>query len=130
MAQEGTFAAACVSMCSIGYLQTVVVGEPDKSDMLAWGLTEDQWRSEILLAIRELILDTVRVFKGSDTGQCTYEGEEAKQDGWYWEPADYEGDGGLWSDAFATREQAETAAIDWYHNGCDVVHTYRNDEDE
>lgn len=51
-----------------------------------------------------------RLFQGRDTRQIDgVSGHPAQTDAWYWEPADYEGDT-LWSEAFATREEAAQAA--------------------
>ena len=45
----------------------------------------------------------VRVFRGSTTQQvCGDSGRPAAPEGWYWEPADYEGDT-LWSPPYRTQ---------------------------
>ena len=49
--RENTFAAACYDQNSIADLETALAEEPDPQDMADWGLTADEWREEIELAI-------------------------------------------------------------------------------
>ena len=51
-----------------------------------------------------------RIFQGHTTRQIDgHTGQAAQADAWYYEPEDYEGDV-LWSEPFASREEAEQAA--------------------
>lgn len=54
-------------------------------------------------------IDETRFFQGHETRQVGVDGEPAIPDHWYYEPVDYEGDV-IWSDGWATREEAEAAA--------------------
>jgi hypothetical protein len=49
---ENTFAAACYEMNSIAELEAAIAGPADKIDMTTWGLTEQEWRDEIALALK------------------------------------------------------------------------------
>lgn len=52
------------------------------------------------------------IFQGTETRQIDgHTMRPAAAEAWYWEPGDYEGDT-LWSEAFATREEADEAAQD------------------
>jgi hypothetical protein len=48
---ENTFADACYFQNSIGELRRALADYPDKGDIETWGLTEDEWREEIELAL-------------------------------------------------------------------------------
>ena len=50
--KENTFAAACYDMNSIPELEAALAGPADTTDMRAWGLTEQEWRDEIALALK------------------------------------------------------------------------------
>lgn len=50
--QDNTFAAACFDQNSIAELEEALKNGPDKGDMDAWGLTEDEWRAQIELALK------------------------------------------------------------------------------
>jgi hypothetical protein len=49
---ENTFAAACYEMNSIAELEAAIAGPADKIDMKSWGLTEQEWRDQIALALK------------------------------------------------------------------------------
>lgn len=52
----------------------------------------------------------IRIFQGKETRQIDgVSGAPVQADGWYWEPDDYEGDV-LWSEAFASAQDAQDAA--------------------
>ena len=56
---DNTFAAACYDMNTIADLRAMLAGEPDETDMQTWGITADQWRDEIKLAIAVMEEDGV-----------------------------------------------------------------------
>ena len=49
-----TFAAACYDMNSINELTEALAGEPDETDMSEWGITAEEWREQIAIALTEL----------------------------------------------------------------------------
>lgn len=51
---ENTFAHACVDQNTIGELVEALTSGPDPVDMEAWGISADEWRSQIELAIAYL----------------------------------------------------------------------------
>jgi len=51
------------------------------------------------------------IFKGNETRQLDIHGKPARQDSWYYEPADYEGDI-LWSNPFKTKKEVLQAIKD------------------
>lgn len=55
--QENTFAEACYNQNSIEELEAALQGKADATDMKGWGLTEEQWREQIRIALQELKAD-------------------------------------------------------------------------
>jgi hypothetical protein len=51
MIDENTFAHACIEQNTIDELFEAFRNGPDRADMLAWGLSENEWREQINLAI-------------------------------------------------------------------------------
>lgn len=51
--QENTFAEACYDQNSIEELEAALNQEPDETDMETWGLTADEWREQIEIALAE-----------------------------------------------------------------------------
>jgi len=49
--QNNTFAAACYDQNSIEDLVQALSNGPDATDMATWGLTEDEWREQVQLAL-------------------------------------------------------------------------------
>ena len=52
--QENTFAEACYECNTIKQLEHALTIEADKDDMEQWGITADEWREQIKLAIAAL----------------------------------------------------------------------------
>jgi len=48
---ENTFAAACYDQNTTEDLELGLLGEADEADMDAWGITAQEWREQIELAI-------------------------------------------------------------------------------
>ena len=55
--KKNTFAEACYDMNSIDELIDALKQEPDESDMKTWGLSADEWRENIEIALKEKIQD-------------------------------------------------------------------------
>jgi len=56
MITENTFAWACVEQNTINDLRDALKQDtPDQSDMDAWNIDGDEWRSEIESALHELL---------------------------------------------------------------------------
>ena len=51
---ENTFAAACYEQNSVEELQSALEGAADVGEMMRWGLTSQEWREQIALAIAAL----------------------------------------------------------------------------
>ena len=51
---KSTFAEACYNMNSIAELENALQKNADQSDMKTWKLTENEWREQIILAIKML----------------------------------------------------------------------------
>ena len=49
--ESGTFAEACYNQNSIRELEEALTAAPDPVDMETWGLTADEWRDQIELAL-------------------------------------------------------------------------------
>lgn len=66
--EPGTFAEACYEQNSISELRAALYRDADQSDCEQWGLTPEQWREQIALALFE---------KASDkNGKVEFEGRE------------------------------------------------------
>ena len=52
--QENPFAEACYDQNSIASLEEALAGEADQTDMKQWGLTADECKEQIKLALNEL----------------------------------------------------------------------------
>jgi hypothetical protein len=52
---DDTFAAACYNDNSVEELVTALAGPADEADMKAWGLTAEEWREGIELALEALL---------------------------------------------------------------------------
>lgn len=48
---ENTFAAACYDSNTIAELESALASGPDARDLEEWGLTDEEWRAEIELAL-------------------------------------------------------------------------------
>ena len=55
--KENSFAEACYNENSIAELKAASTNSPDKTDMLVWDLTEEEWRRNIILALSALLED-------------------------------------------------------------------------
>ena len=51
--QSNTFAESCYDMNSIYELESALAGPADETDMKTWGITSDEWREQIELALLE-----------------------------------------------------------------------------
>ena len=74
--KQGTFAEACFNTNKAQELALcLLAAEADSADMAAWGLNEDQWQSEIELALRVQIDSAEIAFSSvcnaEDDGQAT-----------------------------------------------------------
>lgn len=49
--ETNTFAAACYDQNSIDELEEALAGQADATDCENWGLTPEEWRAEIELAL-------------------------------------------------------------------------------
>lgn len=49
--ESGTFAEACFNNNSIAELESALAGQPDPTDLATWGITPDEWREQINLAL-------------------------------------------------------------------------------
>lgn len=56
--KENTFAESCYNQNSIQELIDGLTQDADQSDMIEWGLTEDQWRDQIKVALAEMLADS------------------------------------------------------------------------
>lgn len=54
-----TFAEACYDMNSISELEIALAGDADATDMNEWGITAEEWRAQIDLALAEKRADEV-----------------------------------------------------------------------
>jgi hypothetical protein len=50
--ESNTFAEACFNQNSIEELEQALKDGPDATDMQTWGLTADEWREQIELALK------------------------------------------------------------------------------
>lgn len=57
MIKDNTFAAACYNQNTIEELKEGLSGPADQADMKAWGLTADEWRQQIQMAINQLQIE-------------------------------------------------------------------------
>ena len=51
--ESNTFAEACYDMNTIEELEDALKGAADETDMKTWGITADEWRDQIELALAE-----------------------------------------------------------------------------
>ena len=51
--ESNTFAEACYDMNSINDLENALKGDADETDMKTWGITDEEWREQIELALAE-----------------------------------------------------------------------------
>ena len=51
--ESNTFAEACYDQNSIDELEDALKGDADKTDMENWGVTAEEWREQIELALAE-----------------------------------------------------------------------------
>ena len=49
--EPGSFAEACYNQNSIRELEEALASAPDAAELEAWGLTADEWREQIELAL-------------------------------------------------------------------------------
>lgn len=56
MLQDNTFAAVCFNTNTIEDLEKALCGPADQTDMETWGLTEDEWRQQMVQAMAALII--------------------------------------------------------------------------
>ena len=49
--ESGSFAEACYNQNSIRELEEALASAPDTVELEAWGLTADEWREQIELAL-------------------------------------------------------------------------------
>ena len=52
--ESNTFSEACFDTNSIHELESAIAGDADESDMRNWGISDDEWRDQIKLAISAL----------------------------------------------------------------------------
>ena len=73
-------------------------------------------------ATPELVENGIRYFQGASSCQTnSLTGEPAVPAAWYWEPEDYEGGAGLWSEPYATITAAQSAAEQWIADETETV---------
>lgn len=51
--ESNTFAEACYHMNSIDELEEALKNDADETDMKTWGISADEWREQIDLALAE-----------------------------------------------------------------------------
>jgi hypothetical protein len=54
---RGTFAEACYDMNTIKDLEDALQGPADHTDCQAWGISPEEWRAQIELALKARIED-------------------------------------------------------------------------